>query len=194
MSGVEVVAPAETAERANKVPSIYVASLPDYNAGRLHGVWLDATEGSEALHQGIQEMLAASPEPAAEEWAIHDQSGFGPQMLDEFESIETVSLLATGIRVHGEPFAAWASTLDQLSELATKHFDEYYRGTWPSTEAYAEDLLDSTGATEVLEAVPDWLQPYVQLNVAAFARDLELSGDLITVAGSDGVHVFEGRA
>ncbi len=27
-------------------PRIYVASLSDYNAGRLHGQWLDAAEGT----------------------------------------------------------------------------------------------------------------------------------------------------
>ena len=31
-------------ESTGPSPRIYVASLSDYNAGRLHGVWIDAAE------------------------------------------------------------------------------------------------------------------------------------------------------
>lgn len=57
---------------------------------------------------------------------------------------------------------------------------------------YAEELLDDLGATEALERGPEWLQPYVQLDVRGFARDLKLGGDVRTVAGDGGVWVFEG--
>jgi len=53
---------------------IYVASLSDYNAGRLHGAWIDATQDADEIEAEVQEMLAASPEPIAEEWAIHDSA------------------------------------------------------------------------------------------------------------------------
>ncbi|MEH6808999.1 MAG: antirestriction protein ArdA, partial [Hyphomonas oceanitis] len=51
-------------------PRIYVACLAAYNGGRLHGRWIDATE-HEAVWKEVRAMLAASPEPDAEEWAIH---------------------------------------------------------------------------------------------------------------------------
>ncbi|WP_273241477.1 antirestriction protein ArdA [Hyphomonas atlantica corrig.] len=51
-------------------PRIYVACLAAYNNGRLHGAWIDATEPDEMM-QGVRAMLAASPEPGAEEWSIH---------------------------------------------------------------------------------------------------------------------------
>ena len=35
-------------------------------------------------------------------------------------------------------------------------------------------------------------QPYVQVDVEGFARDLELSGDVLTSEGDSGVYVFEG--
>ena len=55
-------APEETKPR----PRIYVASLSDYNAGVLHGVWLDATQDEEELQAGITAMLDASRESVAE--------------------------------------------------------------------------------------------------------------------------------
>ena len=50
-------------------------------------------------------MLAASPEPGAEEWAIHDYEGFGEMRLSEWESFERVSAIAAGIAEHGAAFA-----------------------------------------------------------------------------------------
>ena len=51
-------------------PRIYVACLAAYNNGRLHGAWIDATTPDE-IRTEVRAMLAASPEPDAEEWAIH---------------------------------------------------------------------------------------------------------------------------
>ena len=36
-------------------PRIYVASLSDYNAGRLHGVWLDANQDVEELQAAVDD-------------------------------------------------------------------------------------------------------------------------------------------
>ena len=52
-------------------PRIYVASLSDYNAGRLHGRWIDATQSADTIREELSQMLAESQEPIAEEWAIH---------------------------------------------------------------------------------------------------------------------------
>lgn len=182
----------DRAERpATPSPRIYAASLSDYNAGRLHGAWIDADQEPDELHVAVTAMLAASHEPGAEEWAIHDYEGFGPVELSEYESLERVSLLATGITEHGLGFAAWATTAG-TEPAALRLFEEAYRGHWESVTAYAEELLDDLGATEVLERVPDWLQPYVQLDVEGFARDLRLGGDVRTVSSDGGVWVFDG--
>ena len=51
----------------NPVPRIYVASLTDYNAGNLHGRWidLDATTTEDDLLEQTRAMLAESPEAKA---------------------------------------------------------------------------------------------------------------------------------
>ena len=62
-------------------PQIYLASLADYNAGRLHGTWIDATQEVEELAAAADRMLAGSQIVGAEEYAIHDFEGFGPRRL-----------------------------------------------------------------------------------------------------------------
>src|SRR5581483_3902347 len=74
----------DPAERQPEIiPRIYVASLADYNAGRLHGVWIDAAQEPDDLQLHINAMLARSTEPIAEEWAIHDFEGFNGLHLGE---------------------------------------------------------------------------------------------------------------
>ena len=75
-------------------PRIYVACLAAYNNGRLHGRWIDASQGEEAISDAVQVMLADSPEPDAEEWAIHDYEGFHGCRISEYAGIERVAALA----------------------------------------------------------------------------------------------------
>ncbi len=42
--------------------SIYVADLAAYNNGIMHGVWIDATQDIDNIHEQINDMLASSPE------------------------------------------------------------------------------------------------------------------------------------
>jgi len=51
-------------------PRVYVACLAAYNNGRLHGAWIEVTK-PDVIMEHVRAMLAASPEPNAEEWAIH---------------------------------------------------------------------------------------------------------------------------
>lgn len=183
---------AEARERdAQQRPRIYVASLADYNAGRLHGAWIDADQEPEELHDAVQAMLAMSREPGAEEWAIHDFDGFGVYRLGEYERLEDVAALAAGIAEHGPAFSAWAAQEASLDPERLERFEDAYLGHFGSVEAYAEDWLDESGANELLNKLPSWLRPYVSLDVAGFARDLELGGDITTVEDETGVHIFD---
>ena len=69
-----------------------------YNNGRLHGVWIDATGDVEEIQEQINKMLKASPEPDAEEYAIHDYEGFGGYGLGEYEGIESAHEIGFGLR------------------------------------------------------------------------------------------------
>jgi len=53
-------------------------------------------------------------------------------------------------------------------------------------------LLEDTRADRVLQAVPNWLRPYVRLDGAAYLNDLERVG-VYSVADIDrGICVFDG--
>jgi antirestriction protein len=180
-------------EHRSSGSSVYVASLADYNAGRLHGQWLQANVGQEELEAGVQLMLAASPTPGAEEFAVFDYEGFGPLRLEEHESLGTLAAIARGIAQHGPAFAHWVAIVGISNVAERDNFDDVYQGHWESVNAYAEDYLDLLGANRYIEEeVPEYLQPYVRLDVEGFALDLELGGDIIASEGDGGVYVFNG--
>lgn len=144
-------------------PRVYVACLAAYNAGILHGAWIDANEGTAYLQQEIAAMLATSPEPDAEEWAIHDHEGFGSCQLGEGESLDTVSQLARLMDEHGGIFdAAYAitGTLDAAIELL-----DHYAGHHDTEEDFAYDLCESLGLLENLPTI-------LHINWTATARTL----------------------
>ena len=172
-------------------PRIYVASLADYNDGRLHGAWIDADRDEREFNDEVAAMLERSPTPSAEEWAIHDYEGFGPVPLDEYESLERIAALSTGIAEHGPAFAHWAALSGVDSPDPGEGFEELYLGHWNSLEEYAEHLLADLGYGELLErAIPENLCPYVSIDFAAYGRDLQLGGDIVASDGDGGVYVF----
>jgi len=152
-------------------PRIYVACLAAYNNGRLHGRWIDADQSVDDIWAEVQAMLAASPEPLAEEWAIHDYEGFGPCKLSEWESFERVSAIAAGIAEHGPAFAAWFSYDDSRDPGDIQAFEDAYRGEWDSMRAYAEEWADSTGLYDAAEKAGS---PYVTVDVDLLGRDLDI--------------------
>jgi antirestriction protein len=163
------------------MPRIYVASLADYNAGRLHGRWIDAAQDADDTHAEIRAMLASSREPVAEEWAIHDYDDFGAINLGEYESIEKVAGIAQGIEEHGEAFAAF---LSNDSDATAEQFEEAYRGTYRTVEDFADELIEEG----ILGEIPEALEPYI--DTEKFAHDLEVGGDIFTVDGGEGVFIF----
>jgi antirestriction protein len=178
-------------EERKAQPRIYVASLADYNEGRLHGEWIDAAQDEEELERCVKEMLARSPSPGAEEWAIHDYEGFGLLRLDEFESLASVAKVASGIAEHGPAFAAWAAHVGADSE-AIDEFEDAYMGEWESAVAFAEEMLDDMGhVEEIMRGVPAHLAAYVQIDYEGFVRDLVRNGELATLEKPDGgIYVF----
>ncbi len=187
--------PGSREQASRTTPRIYVASLSDYNDGRLHGCWLDATSGVDELQVGIDHMLATSREPHVEEWAVHDYEGFGMVHLDEFESIDTVARLAHGIEQHGPAFAAWADHVGHTSVDALGRFEDAFLGMWDSCKEYAEGLIDDFGLSRELdEAIPELLRGYVTVDVEGFGRDMEIDGMITVIQNPDGpgVWIFDG--
>lgn len=176
----EAEQPHETESRP--APAIYVASLADYNNGRLHGAWIDAAREPDEIHADIDAILANSREPCAEEWAIHDYEQFGRWNVNEYDSIEQVSRIAKGIAEHGYAYSAWADVFDgEDASFDTDSFHEAYLGHYDSVLDYVEQMADDLGYETELDGLPEHLRQYTRIDYAAIARDMELSGDIATV-------------
>lgn len=182
---------------AQECPRVYVASLSEYNAGRLHGAWIDATDDLDTIWAHVQAMLAASASPGAEEWAIHDYEGLGDVRLGEYEPIERVAHLAQGIARHGEAFAAWWANDPPTGEPeeGEEAFTDAYQGEWPSMVDYGEQLLEDIGVDlERLGELPELLRAYLTFDIDAWVRDMEIGGDIYTTeSSSGGIHIFWNR-
>jgi antirestriction protein len=184
----DIGAPENHESLSQDEPRIYVASLSDYNAGRLLGAWINANQQHEDIQEGINEMLSRSPEPIAEEWAIHDYEGFGPLRIDEYESIEHVAKVARGIVNRGRAYAHWADYLGSSQWDQLDDFDDHFVGQADSMTEFAEQWLEDMGV-DIDSLVAEHLQLYVRFDVEAFARDL--SYDFHMAEDDEGVYVFD---
>ena len=168
-------------------PRIYVASLSDYNAGTLHGAWIDAVQDADAIAEEVRDMLAASTEGHAEEWAIHDYEGFEGIEVGEYESFETVSTIAQALVKHGPAWAAYYSNQGGIDYV--DGFEEDYQGEWSSIEDYAEELFRDCWTKESVDQLDSW--PFTCIDWERAARDLVLGGDNWTADNpAGGVYVF----
>ncbi|MGL4299652.1 MAG: antirestriction protein ArdA [Candidatus Neomicrothrix subdominans] len=165
-------------------PQIWVGSLADYNAGRLHGDWIDAAVEPEQLHAAVQRILAGSKEPVAEEWGIFDYDEFGAFKVGEYELLEVVARIARSIREHGPAFAAWAG-LHDADETMCDQFEDAYLGHYDTAEDWAREALDSLNE-ELDQSIPDAMRGYVQIDYAGWLRDVELEGD-VQIEEAEGV-------
>ena len=162
---------------------IYVADLAAYNNGKLHGVWIDATQALDDIQEQINELLANSPEDDAEEYAIHDYEGFAGYSVSEYEGIERAHEVACFIEEHGEIAGELLSHFGDSIDDAQKAIEDNYCGCYASLADYAEEL---TGETT---QIPEHLAFYIDYE--RMGRDLELGGDVFTIeTGYQEVHIF----
>ncbi|OHC63372.1 MAG: antirestriction protein [Pseudomonadales bacterium RIFCSPLOWO2_02_FULL_63_210] len=164
---------------------IYVADLAAYNAGHLHGAWIDATQDMDDIQAQVNAMLAASPVEGAEEYAIHDFEGFDGYPLGEYEGLQTAHEIACFIEEHPEFGGALLAHCNDLEE-AQQAAEEDYCGCHASLADYAQELTEET------TSIPQHLAQYIDYQ--AMARDMEYSGDAFTLeTGFEQVHVFWNR-
>jgi len=171
-------------------PRIYVASLSDYNAGRLLGRWIDADQSADAIHSEIAAMLEESKEEIAEEWAIHDYECFGELRLSEFDSIDLVAQAARLIVEHGKMFAGLLNHFGGLAGMdeAKQYMDEGYLGEFSSLADYAQELIDDL-YSDLIRAIPEFIRYHIDYD--GIAHDLELGGHIFTVVCNGMLHVFD---
>lgn len=167
---------------------VYIACLAAYNAGILHGEWVEVSPCPNEMREEISRILKASPEPDAEEWAIHDNEGFGSYHVSEHPNLEDLC-------DHVDAFYETRHDCDLIDGViadrncsareAIEFIDEHYAGEWESVEHWAEDFLEET---EGLDKLPDHLRYY--FDYSAYVRDKELNGEILTIPAGKGVHVL----
>lgn len=171
---------------------IYVASLSDYNAGILHGVWIDC-EGKSAddIMDEVRAMLKASPAARkygeiAEEWAIHDHEGFG-SLIGEYTGFDTVAELVEAYEELGDDdlwplYLEWLDHYGDSEFNAVEAFWEAYSGTYRTVGDWAAEL------NEGCFDIPKALENYIDWD--AMGRDAEFNGDIFTINRGGSVAVF----
>jgi len=176
-----------TATTTATEPRIYVASLSDYNSGRLHGAWIGLEGKSEDdVMNEVNAMLAKSKEDVAEEYAIHDHEGFEGLRIEEYTGIAEVVRIAQALEEHADNAEAFGFYAGDVGlDYALDHFEEAFSGEWDSEKEFTENLVDSLG---YLEQMPEFLRNY--FDYEAFQHDLFI-GDYSSEKLSNGnVAVF----
>tara|TARA_B100000949_G_C14055854_1_gene355610 strand:- start:108 stop:593 length:486 start_codon:yes stop_codon:yes gene_type:complete len=161
-----------------------MACLAAYNNGYLHGRWIDATIGADAIHDEINKMLAASPMPDAEEWALHDYEGFEGLNLSEYEGIGDIVEKAEFIEEHGRLGAEVANHYGDF-ETAKRALEDDYAGQYECLADFAQEITEET------TFIPETLQYYIDWE--RMGRDLEVNDVLAIELEYREVHIFWNR-
>lgn len=133
----------------DKTPKIYCACLAAYNNGKLHGAWINCDQDADDIWAEIEEMLKNSPEPGAEEWAIHDSENWQGIEIGEYENIERLALLAQILAEHGEAFAVYYQYYS--SDATEEDFVERYMGQYESEEDFVYEQWRECGKLAEIE-------------------------------------------
>ena len=83
--------------------------------------------------------------------------------------------LITGVMNH------WGHSVSE----ALEYIEDNFLGEWESLIAYAWSYLEDCGEWD---HIPKHLQYY--FNIEAYARDLELNGDIIPIGSDEGVYIL----
>lgn len=160
---------------------LYIACLAAYTEGTLHGTWVDPTKTD--LSEAIEEVLASSPVPGSEEWAVHDYDGIPSSFahaLGEYPDLEFIDWLAAQSQREEFEAACLYSRPDEIREAL-----EQYIGKFDQVEDYAFELVEEMGFLKIL---PESMRCY--FDYRAYARDLLLSGDIWEVRLEGSSYLF----
>lgn len=161
---------------------IYVACLAAYNNGVLHGSWIDAEQDEGAIQEEVAAMLAASPIPGVDEWAIHDYEGFEGAPVSEYDGFDRVADLAAFIAEHGTLGGKLVEYFGGDLNEARSAIEDRYFGEYERVADFAQE------STENAHEIPETLQPYIDYE--AMGRDWETSDLLVIETGIEQFHIF----
>jgi antirestriction protein len=119
---------------------IYIACLASYNAGYLHGAWIECDD-LETLLKGRDQVIKTSPVAGAEEWAIHDYEL--PFAVSEYESFTTIIEIIEFINESYDKELATAIYNDCKDLGEAQDMIEKYEGSFDSVKDYGEHYAEN---------------------------------------------------
>lgn len=134
---------------SHKAPQIYIACLSAYNNGKLHGNWVTVDGDVDDLEAAIAEVIKTSPEPDAEEWAIHASENWEGIQIGEYESLDRLVELAESLAEHGKAFALYYEYFG--NDTTAEDFKEHYLGIYESEEDFVYEMWEQDGRLKELE-------------------------------------------
>lgn len=173
--------------------AVWVSTFGLYSNGYLIGYWCPAAEapvteaefveGLAARGQKLPANVAAlvgdelncfdtDNSPVRGEISPRDARDIAAA-LEDIDAENMPALLA----VCRDQHAATAADIERIAA----EFADMLEGYFDTLEEYAEHYLDSTG---LIDELPEWAAGY--FDVAAFARDLELGGDISLLRTAEG--------
>lgn len=172
---------------------VWVSTFGLYNNGYLTGYWVDAADAPETVEEfltGLQERGQTLPANVAaivgDELHCFDTecSPIRGEMSTR-DAREIAAALETYLGVDMPAFLAacrdqHAATAADIERIAID-WDGAFMGYFDTVEDYAVWFLDITG---MLDELPDWASHY--FDTAAYARDLELGGDISLMQDIEG--------
>jgi antirestriction protein len=169
-------------------PRVYLACLASYNAGILHGRWIEL-DGTEDLEEGLLEMRSSSPANDADEWAVHDHEHCGH--LGEYPGLQRLKMLEEAFKhaeAEGLDWELLCAFCDhaghELEPQSVTLFHDSFTGSGFSLVDWCRQFFEETGE---IERIPEHLRHYIDYQ--AYARDLEIN-DVFTVEHGGETHVF----
>jgi antirestriction protein len=171
-------------------PSIYMADLAAYNAGHLHGVWIEFVSGIRAdeVQEAIDAMLKASPVSDAEEWDIHDSEYFAGFKSHDLEQLCQVAEL---IHEHGE--GAVRGFIDHVGDEylfdRTCSFEDTYLGCYKSEADFCQEHLGIADAAQHIQ-VFDWATLDQYIDWERIATDAFISSYFSHQESHEEVYVY----
>lgn len=169
-------------------PRVYLACLASYNAGILHGDWVEL-DGSQDLHEGLLEMLNSSPIEDATEWAVHDHEDCGH--LGEYPGLEQLRKIQETFKLAEKEGVTWELLCEfcdhigrDLEPESVTAFSETYSGSGCTLVDWCQQFFEDSGE---IGQIPEHLRFY--FDYEAYARDLEMT-DVFTLEHGGETHVF----
>lgn len=202
-------------------PKVWIGCLASYNAGRLIGEWVEATDADDmreaqkrVAEQAVKAAKEANEYPVyfgePEEFFIADYDEFGSlgSTLGEYPDYETVARIGALIEEHGEAFLGFVETCEpDLETVDEDDFHEAYRGVHDSEEDYSQEQAIELGLGGIQAHWPKPTQyggyshdEHVNvieelssyIDWERVARDDFLHGPLASrPASSGGIHVYD---